>query len=82
MDDQSKPTRRDVLKRVGVATGVIAASAALGRVVWDHGGYGVEAAAGQRQVRDFRDPEVLKDKRFAELAVAHADGATPEQLVT
>jgi uncharacterized protein (DUF362 family) len=69
-----------MLQRVGTAAGVLAASAAFGRLVWDHGGYGIEAAKGARQVRDFRDPEAAKDKRFAELAIAKAD-VKPEDLV-
>ena len=76
-----KPTRREALKRVGMASGVLAASAAFGRLAWDHGGYGIEAAHGARQVRDFRDPEVLKDRNHAELAIAKGEGQTPEQLV-
>lgn len=85
--DFAKPTRREMLQRAGVATGVLAASALVGRAIWDHGGFGLEAAQGARQVRDFRDPNVRKDTHFAELAIAKGDGgvsggATPEALVT
>ncbi len=69
-EDPKSSGRRDVLKRVGLATGVLAASAALGRLAWDQGGFGLTAAQGARQVRDYRDPAVRKDARFAELAVA------------
>ncbi|HVJ89599.1 MAG TPA: twin-arginine translocation signal domain-containing protein, partial [Labilithrix sp.] len=49
-----RPSRREVLKRVGLATGVLAGSAVLGRAVWDRGGFGVAAGQGARQVRDYR----------------------------
>jgi uncharacterized protein (DUF362 family) len=85
--DPKELGRRDVIKRVGLATGVLAASAALGRLAWDQGGFGLTAAEGARQVRDYRDPGVRKDVRFAELAVAKGalnDGPppTPGELVT
>ena len=62
------PSRREVLKRVGLATGVLAGSAVLGRAVWDQGGFGVAAGQGARQVRDYR----LRDSapEHAELAIA------------
>ncbi len=90
-DDTSKPkgpgglSRREVLTRVGASVGVMAGAAVLGRELWDHGGYGVAAEQGARQVRDYRNPNASKDKRFAELAVAKAKEGQPpptqEQLV-
>jgi uncharacterized protein (DUF362 family) len=81
--DSRKTTRRELLVRTGAAAGVLAASAAIGRAAWDHGGFDVTQEKGARQVRDFRDPNVRKDKQFAELAIAkQPDGsATPEALV-
>ena len=75
-------SRRDALKRVGLAAGVLAASGVGGRLLWDKGGFGLEVAQGARLVKDYRDPSVRKDPAFAELAVARQEGATPEQLVT
>jgi len=72
------PSRRDVIKRLGMAAGVLAGSAALGRLVWDQGGFGASTSSAVRQVRDYR----LKDRpaEFAELAIAKgkpADGLEP-----
>src|SRR5580704_3719840 len=57
-----------MLVRVGKAAGVLAGSAAIGRLAWDQGGFGVAAGAGARQVRDFRVAEAARD--HAELAIA------------
>lgn len=60
-------SRRDALKRLGAAAGVLAGAGALGRLVWDPGALGGAGAHGARQVRDYR----LKDAPGrAELAVA------------
>lgn len=77
-----RPTRREMLKRVGLAAGVLGGSAVLGRAVWDRGGFGVAAGQGARQVRDYR----LRDRapENAELAIAKAKSGEPvsaEQLV-
>jgi uncharacterized protein (DUF362 family) len=63
-------SRRDALVRLGGATGVLAASALIGRAAWDHGGFGVEAAQGGRQVRDFRIHDT--NATLAEMAIARA----------
>jgi uncharacterized protein (DUF362 family) len=93
-DDQgdgmfARPSRREIVKRIGMSAGVLAASAALGKLTWDHGGFGAESSTAARQVRDYR----LKDRsnnELAELAIAKARGAegdpelpppTAEQLV-
>jgi uncharacterized protein (DUF362 family) len=79
----ARPGRREVLQRVGAAAGVLGGAALLGRAVWDRGGFGVAGGEGARQVRDYRDPSVLKDSRFAELAIAKGivdgDGKFPTQ---
>jgi uncharacterized protein (DUF362 family) len=88
--DRAHPSRREMLKRVGAAAGVLAGSAALGRVVWDRGGFGVGTAEGARQVRDFRVASARADASFAELAIARSPKResaeekplTPEELVT
>ena len=85
--DFEKPSRRDMLKRIGAATGVVAGSALIGRAIWDKGGFGLDAAQGARQVRDFRDPTLRKDTQFAEMAIAKGSATegsnpTPEELVT
>lgn len=65
-----RPSRRELIKRVGLATGVLAGSAVLGRAVWDKGGFGAASSSAARQVRDYR----LKDRAAdaAELAIAKA----------
>lgn len=64
-----KPSRRDMLKRVGLATGVLAGSAVLGRAVWDKGGFGAASSSAARQVRDYRlTPS--SDQALAQLAIA------------
>jgi uncharacterized protein (DUF362 family) len=72
-----RPSRRDMLKRVGLTAGVLAGSAVLGRAVWDQGGFGVAAGQGARQVRDYR----LRDRapEHAELAIAKG---RPGELVS
>lgn len=77
-----RPSRREMLKRVGMTAGVLAGSAALGRLVWDHGGFGAATSTATRQVRDYR----LKDRApdLAELAIAKAKGGevpSADQLV-
>ncbi len=78
--DPKDSSRRDALQRVGLATGVLAAGAVIGRAAWDHGGFGLEAAQGARQVRDFRDPSLRQDTQFAEIGIAKQ--GSPEELVT
>jgi uncharacterized protein (DUF362 family) len=77
-----RPSRRDLLKRVGLTAGVLGGAALLGRGVWDRGGFGVAAGQGARQVRDYR----LRDRApdVAELAIAKTKSgeiASAEQLV-
>jgi uncharacterized protein (DUF362 family) len=70
--------------------GVLGASAAGARLVWDKGGFDVVQSAAVRQVRDYRIKE--RDAEHAQLAIARAASkeegddsprplATPEQLV-
>ena len=61
-----------MLVRAGTAAGVLGGAAILGRAAWDHGGFGVEAAEGARQVRDYRLGDASKDKTHAELAIARS----------
>ncbi|MGH7270750.1 MAG: DUF362 domain-containing protein [Polyangiaceae bacterium] len=88
--DRARPSRREMLVRAGTMAGVFGASAVGARLLWDKGGFGVEQAAGARQVRDYRIAE--RDAEHAELAIATAPPkevgddsphptATPEQLV-
>jgi uncharacterized protein (DUF362 family) len=67
-----RPSRREMLKRVGLTAGVLGGAAVLGRAVWDKGGFSVAAGQGARQVRDYR----LRDRapEHAELAIAKAGG--------
>ncbi|MBS2013933.1 MAG: DUF362 domain-containing protein [Deltaproteobacteria bacterium] len=64
-----RPSRRDVLKRVGLAGGVLAGSAILGRAVWDKGGFGAASSTAARQVRDYRLAP-SGDSQLAQLAIA------------
>ncbi len=62
--DFARPSRRDLIKRVGLSAGVLAGSALIGRAVWDQGGFGAASSSMARQVRDYR----FKDRAAAELA--------------
>lgn len=64
-----RPSRRDMLKRVGMMTGVLAGSAVLGRAVWDKGGFGAASSSAARQVRDYRLAP-SGDNQLAQLAIA------------
>lgn len=88
--DISKPSRREVIKRVAGALGALGAAAAGARILGDKGGYDVAASSDSRQVRDYRLAE--RDSKHAELAIARAapkevgddspgPSATPEELV-
>ncbi|MEZ4263986.1 MAG: DUF362 domain-containing protein [Polyangiaceae bacterium] len=77
-----RPTRREVLTRLGAAAGVLGAAAVLGRARWDKGGFGAASLQGTRQVRDYRLKESAPD--FAELAIARGkpeDEPKAEDLV-
>ncbi len=69
---RDRPTRREMIQRLGAA-GLVLGGAALGAGLrWDRGGFDVHRAAGDRQVRDFR----LKGASAAplpELVVAKGD---------
>lgn len=78
----ARTSRRDVLKRVSLAAGVLGGAALVERAVWDKGGFGIAAGQGARQVRDYR----LRDRApdYAELAIAKGQANEPasaEQLV-
>ncbi len=83
-DRDREASRRDVLKRLGVATGVLAGAACLGRATWDRGGFGAATAQGVRQVRDYRvrvvDRAPIEEPPHAELAIARGD-ASADTLV-
>jgi len=68
--DFMRPSRRELLTRLGATAAVLGGSAAAGVLLRDKGSFGLESAEGARQVRDYRDPGVRKDTRFAELAIA------------
>lgn len=77
-----RPSRRDVITRAALATGVIAGTAALAKWRWDQGAFGMHKAEGQRQVRDFRpktdgplDMAIVRGMRVGQ------PHATPEELV-
>ena len=47
-------TRREALQRLGASAAVLGASAALTKLAWDRGGFGVEAPGEGRITRSFR----------------------------
>src|SRR5262249_21587721 len=71
-----RPSRREMVKRLGTAAGVLAGSAILGRLAWDQGGFAAAAPPAARQVRASR----LKDRPadLAELAIAKSKAGEPE----
>lgn len=79
----ARPSRRELIQRVGLSAGVLAGSALVGRAVWDRGGFGAASSAGVRQVRDYRLSDRPAD--VAELAIAKPKAGEPdptaEQLV-
>jgi uncharacterized protein (DUF362 family) len=83
----ARPSRRELLTRVGGAGLVLAGAAALGRATWDKGGFGVATGQGARQVRDYRLPDASKNLANAEIVIARGqrdgDGKAPsaEDLV-
>jgi len=49
-----RPTRREAIQRIGVASAVFGGAAIAGGVLFDAGGFELSRPAGERQVRDFR----------------------------
>ncbi len=82
---RERPSRRDIIKRVGLATGVLAGSALIGRAVWDQGGFGASSSSAARQVRDYRLKDRPQSGDFAELAIGRQKEGEPapsaDQLV-
>ncbi len=72
----TNPSRRELIKRVGLSASVLAASALVGRAVWDQGGFGAATSSAARQVRDYRLASSAAD--FAELAIAKPKPGDPE----
>jgi uncharacterized protein (DUF362 family) len=75
-----KPSRREMLTRAGAAAGVLAGAGALGRVVWDKGGFGASESTAPRQVRDYRVKDAAKE--VAEIAVARGKARDGEPALT
>jgi uncharacterized protein (DUF362 family) len=89
--DIARPSRRELIARVGTAAGVLGAAAVTSRLSWDRGGFDVARSSAPRQVRDYRVVE-RDDAQHAQLAIARAPAkdpfddsphptATPDQLV-
>ena len=74
-----RPSRREIIKRVGLSAGVLAASAAVGKLTWDHGGFGAASSSADRQVRDYRQKD-RPSSDLAELAIAKPRGAVNDPL--
>jgi uncharacterized protein (DUF362 family) len=71
-----RPSRREIVTRLGMAAGVLAGSAVLGRAVWDQGGFGAASSTAARQVRDYRLADRPGD--VAELAIAKQKAGEPD----
>ncbi len=76
-----RPDRREALKRLGAAAGVLAGAAVTGKLAWDQGGFGVGEASGNRMMRNYRvgEPAGIAD---AELAIARAAGFKEGEEIT
>jgi uncharacterized protein (DUF362 family) len=48
------PSRRDALKRIGLASAALGGAVVTAKLAYDPGGFGLAEAAGKREVRDFR----------------------------
>ncbi len=78
---QDRPDRREALKRIGAAAGVLAGAAVGGKFAWDHGGFGVGEASGSRMMRSYRVAEPGQPAD-AELAIARAAGFKEGEEIT
>ncbi|HEY4157737.1 MAG TPA: DUF362 domain-containing protein [Polyangiaceae bacterium] len=58
-------SRRDALRRVGLSAAVFGGAALTSKLAFDHGGFGLAAASGERQVRDFRSQAPGPAPQFA-----------------
>ncbi len=71
-----KTSRREALERIGLTGAVLGGAALTTKLLYDHGGYGLSAPPGERQVRDFR----LKGDPKLKMAIAKSS-QQPEELV-
>ena len=76
------------LERIGLTGAVLGASALTARLLYDQGGFGLAAPAGERQVRDFRvkgDPKlqlaIAKSSQSPEELVRRVNGVTPVETL-
>ena len=72
-----RPSRRDMIIRVGAAASVVATAAAIAKFRHDRGGFGASESSAPRQVRDYRLTDRAAD--FAELAIARGK---PDEIVS
>lgn len=68
--DIARPSRRDLIVRVGKGSLVLGATGLITRSVWDRGGFGAAENVGIRQSRDYRIAD--RESQFAQLAVARS----------
>ncbi|MFO0663403.1 MAG: DUF362 domain-containing protein [Polyangiaceae bacterium] len=64
----ARPSRRELITRVGTFAGVTAGAGILGRVLLDRGGFEAVQSTGAKQVRDYRLKEAPQN--VAEFAIA------------
>jgi uncharacterized protein (DUF362 family) len=74
-----KPSRREMLVRLGSAAGVLASAGVGGKLLWDQGGFGQAELTAARQVRDYRLKEGPKD--WAEFAIARGTKVPGEAVL-
>ena len=75
--DVARPSRRELITRVGMSAGVLAGSALIGKGLWDQGGFGASTSSAARQVRDYRLRDRV-DGDLAQLAIARQKEGEPE----
>ena len=78
---QGRTDRREALRRIGAAAGVLAGAAVAGKLAWDKGGFGVCEASGDRMMRNYRVAEPVGVGN-AEIAIARAAGFKEGEEVT
>jgi uncharacterized protein (DUF362 family) len=82
-DKPDRPDRREALKRLGAAAGVLGGAALLGKVTWDnHGGFDASEAKGSRMMRNYRSSGDTADLANAELAIARGTNFKEGEEIT
>ena len=70
-----RPSRREALQRIGIASAVLSGTALVSTFAFDQGGLELTRPTGERQVRDFRSKAGGPPPTFA-IAKSSTDPAT------